>query len=186
MEMSSDRPELSRWIKAGAIGKAGLEFEIDANEDECAAVALRLGVVAVPKLYAKLEVKRWRRSGARVSAQVTGSLVRRCVVTLEEFTVPVDEDFEVKFADPADDIAMVPTDGELVLDPGSDEPPEILVNGGFDAGEVVVEQLVLGLDPYPRRPGAEFGEVRETPEKSSPFEVLSSLKDPESDPESGA
>jgi hypothetical protein len=174
--MTEARPELSRIVRANEIGKAGLEFTLEANESERAAIADRLGVVSVDALKADVTVKRWRRTGARMIAEVTGAMTRRCVVSLDDFVSPIEERFEVRYADPSDDIAMAETEGELVLDPDSEEPPEILEHGAFDAGEAVLQQLVLTLDPYPRKPGTEFADVRENPEKPSPFAVLEGLK----------
>jgi len=174
--VSAPKPELSRPIRVNDIGKAGLEFTIEADEGERAAVAERLDVVRVEALKAEITVKRWRRTGARLTSEVTGSMTRRCVVTLDDFEVPIAERFEVRYADPSDEIAMGETEGELFLDPDSDEPPEILEGGAFDAGEAVVQQLVLGLDPYPRKPGVEFAEIHDEPQKTSPFAILSGLK----------
>jgi len=181
--VTDPKPELSRPIRANEISKAGLELTIEADEAERAAIAKRLGVLGMKALKAEITVKRWRRTGARLIVDVTGSMTRRCVVSLEPFDVPIEEHFEVRYADPSDDIAMFPTEGELVFDPESEEPPEVLEHGTLDAGEAVVQQLVLGLDPYPRKPGAQFAEVKESPEKTSPFAVLSSLKEGAKDPE---
>lgn len=183
--MTETKPEFSRPVRVGEVGKGGLEYTIEADAAECEAVARRLGVVAVEELRADLVVKRWRRMGARLNAHITGQMTRRCVVTLEDFVVPIDEQIEVRYADPADEIAMGDTDGELILEPGSEEPPEVLERGGFDAGEAVVQHLVLGLDPYPRKPGAQFADVNEKVEKPSPFAVLSVLKNDEKDGDSG-
>ena len=174
--MTAPEPEFSHPVRVNEIGKAGLEFTIEADEAERAAIAERLGVESVDLLKADIVAKRWRRTGARMIADVEARITRRCVVSLEEFEVPVSERFEVLYADPADDIAMVPSEGELVLDPISAEPPEILEGGAFDAGEGVVQHLVLGLDPYPRKPGVEFAEIVQEPQKPSPFAVLSGLK----------
>jgi len=168
--------ELSRPVRANEIPKAGLEIDIEASLEERDAIAKRLGVDAVSKLSAEVTVKRWRRTGARLMAKVRANLTRTCVVTLEPFDIAIDETVESRYADPGDDIAMAATDGELFLDPNSDEPPEILEDGVLDAGEAVVQHLVLGLDPYPRKPGVEFDEIHEEPQKSSPFAVLSGLK----------
>jgi len=183
--MTESALELSRPIRMGEIGKGGLEFEIVADEFERAAIAARLGVEAVADLKGRVIVKRWRRSGARLTAEVSGKMTRLCVVSLEPFEVPFCEEFDVRFADPADDIAMRAGEGELILDPDSDEPPEILESGAFDAGEIILQQLVLGLDPYPRKSGVEFEEIKETTEESSPFAALKDLKSGASGTENG-
>ena len=60
-----------------------------------------------------------------------------------------------------------------------DESPEPLVGGVIDIGEAVTQQLVLALDPYPRKPGAVPPAPMEgdtgLPE-NGPFAALSALK----------
>ncbi|MDP2117169.1 MAG: DUF177 domain-containing protein, partial [Brevundimonas sp.] len=48
-------------------------------------------------------------------------------------------------------------------------------NGQIDLGQYAVEQLALRLDPFPRKPGAEFVQPPE-PVEISPFAVLKRLK----------
>jgi hypothetical protein len=61
--------------------------------------------------------------------------------------------------------------------------PEPIVNGFIDLGMVASEFMFLGLDPYPRKPGAEFvpPEIVEDPEEH-PFAALKALKDAEQAP----
>ena len=40
------------------------------------------------------------------------------------------------------------------------EPPDEIVNGQIDLGAITAEFLVLGLDPYPRKPGVDFSPGR--------------------------
>ena len=80
------------------------------------------------------------------------------------------------------------TDGELTgpdrdmasdadIAPDEDDMPECLEGDEIDMGEIVVEHLGLGLDPYPRCSGVEFtAEDDEDPAKTSPFAVLRDLK----------
>jgi uncharacterized metal-binding protein YceD (DUF177 family) len=56
-----------------------------------------------------------------------------------------------------------------------DETPDIVEDGQIDLGQYVVEQLALRLDPFPRKPGAEFVQPPE-PAEISPFAVLKSLR----------
>ena len=41
----------------------------------------------------------------------------------------------------------------------AEDPPEPIVNGAIDLGALAAEFLMLGLDPYPRKPGAVFEPV---------------------------
>jgi len=50
---------------------------------------------------------------------------------------------------------------------------------GIDLGELVVQELAVALDPYPRAPGAEVPEAYRPPEveeESGPFAALKVLK----------
>ena len=45
---------------------------------------------------------------------------------------------------------------ELLNEMHDYEPPDEIVNGQIDLGALTAEFLVLGLDPYPRKPGVDF------------------------------
>jgi uncharacterized metal-binding protein YceD (DUF177 family) len=55
------------------------------------------------------------------------------------------------------------------------DPPDLIEDGIIDLGGYVVEHLALELDPFPRKPGAEFTPPETDPEPS-PFAVLARLK----------
>ena len=59
-----------------------------------------------------------------------------------------------------------------------DEPPEPLVGGTVDLGAVAAEFLILGIDPYPRKDGAEFAAPRADLAGEHPFAALAALKKP--------
>jgi hypothetical protein len=64
-----------------------------------------------------------------------------------------------------------------VLDTDQEEGPEEIDSLHLDLAPPALEEFVLSLDPYPRRPGVEFAPespVSEPPE--SPFAVLKGLK----------
>ena len=64
------------------------------------------------------------------------------------------------------------------------EPPEPLVGGTIDLGAVAVEFLMLGIDPYPRKEGAEFAAPSADLEGAHPFAALAALKKPPDAPRS--
>ena len=74
-------------------------------------------------------------------------------------------------------LGLQPVD-EVLIDLDAEDPPEPVVDGGVDIGEVVTEHLALALDPYPRREGARMrvGDWAGSEGDSSPFAVLKSLK----------
>jgi hypothetical protein len=84
------------------------------------------------------------------------------------------------------DIAFVPRDVlELPRSGTEDEleprevkwdDPEPLVDGKIDLGALATEFLILGLDPYPRKPGAVFDPPPEERSGDGPFAGLAKLK----------
>ena len=55
-------------------------------------------------------------------------------------------------------------------------PPDVLESDEIDLAHYLVEQLVLDLDPFPRKPGVEF-DYKPAVTEESPFAVLKRLKD---------
>ncbi len=180
--MTKPALEFSRPVLVNKLSEAGLEFTLEANAEEREALAARLGLVSLEALGADVTVTRWRKGGAHLIAHLHGKMIRRCDVSLEDFEVPIDEVADVRYVAPKDQIGGTFIDGELILDPESEDIPEVLEDERFDAGETIVQQLVLSLDPYPRKPGVEFEEIQESQEKTSPFAVLSNLKGAKEDP----
>ena len=66
-------------------------------------------------------------------------------------------------------------DSEEIIITLDDESPDLIENGQIDLGQYAVEQLALRLDPFPRKPGAEFVQPPE-PAEISPFAVLKQLR----------
>jgi hypothetical protein len=63
---------------------------------------------------------------------------------------------------------------------GADEPSagetEPLIGGSVDLGALATEFLILGLDPYPRKPGAIFQPPMDLEPEEGPFAALAALK----------
>ncbi len=94
-----------------------------------------------------------------------------CVVTLEPFAQTMREPVELAFAP-----AAVAHEEELEVEFSSEDPPEPIENGEIDAGAVACEFFALALDPYPRKPGAEFNSAEPADATASPFAALAALK----------
>jgi hypothetical protein len=71
--------------------------------------------------------------------------------------------------------AAAPTAGTVLSPDGTPEPPESLVGGIVDLGAVATEFLLLGIDPYPRKPGAVFTAPAAESASEHPFAALSAL-----------
>lgn len=174
---------LERPLKVTEVPPEGLDIGIVASDAERDALARLNALVAVPALEAKLRVRRWRGDGLAVEGELRAIVRQICVLTVEEFDAEILTPVEVRFAperpaaparrargarrdDAGDEAALT-----VRLD---DDPPDPLVGGGIDLGAVVSEFLTLALDPYPRKPGAQFVEpapADDAPE-ASPFVLL--------------
>ncbi len=183
---SDGPPPFSRPLAVASVGEAGMRLKWPASEAECAALAELDGLVALRDLLVEAEASRRGKEGLYVKGRVTAIVTQTCVVTLEPFETKVNEAFEVEFAPQAEaDAAYARAMAELeaaqdkaaVLAEQRD-PPDPIVNGKVDIGALAIEFLTLGLDAYPRSPGARFEDVAETAkdEKISPFSALAGLK----------
>ena len=108
-------------------------------------------------------------SGWRLDGRVTADAVQTCGLTLEPLPVDVDRRFSIQLVEAkpeeTDEI-------EVTLD---EEDADVIEDGKIDLGQYAIEQLVLSLDPFPRKPGAEFVQPEE-PAEISPFAALKALK----------
>lgn len=107
--------------------------------------------------------------GWRLSGRVRASLAQTCGITLESLPVEIDAPFTISLAE------AVEEDPEEIVITLDDESPDPVEGGQVDLGQYAVEQLALRLDPFPRKPGAEFVQPPE-PAEISPFAVLKTLR----------
>ena len=57
------------------------------------------------------------------------------------------------------------------------DPPEPIEGGVIDLGRLATDALLLGIDPYPRKPDAVFDHETTPPDpKDHPFAALQALK----------
>ena len=168
----TDHP-LSRLVEMRRLPTDGLELDVVATPEERAALAAAIDIPAIERLEARLAVTAIR-GGARVRGHVSASVVQVCVVSLDPFEAPVEEDIDVRFSR---HVRAAPG-AEIDLTAEPDDAPEPLEGDVVDVGAVVAEHLALGLDPYPRKPGVQFEEIvdaaGDAPEPS-PFAGLSGL-----------
>lgn len=141
-------PELHRPVALGQIGPAGLEREVTATPQECAAIARRLLIPAVSRLACRYRLAQQPGGVVVADGTLAAQVTRECVVSLDEFETELAETFRVRFV-PEDqyDAEADPLDLEA-----DDEIP--YAGAHLDLGEAAVEQLALALDPYPRKPDA--------------------------------
>lgn len=165
--MSAPPALWSEPVRLNQIG-AGLDRSLVADAAVRARIAKAFGLSSLDSLAADLDLAPSPR-GWTLKGRLRAELAQTCGVTLEPLPMTVDDAFSITLAEQAPD-----TDGEIVVSL-DDEVPDLIEDGRIDLGQYVVEQLALHLDPFPRKPGAEFVQPAE-PAEISPFAVLQGLK----------
>lgn len=162
---------LSRPVRIEGVGAAGSKLKVSPRPEELRALADANGLQSVERLEAELDLVREGRSTLRVRGRLEADVVYSCVVTLEAVPGHVSEEIDVRFRDgPSFDAPG----GEVSME--ADDPPEPAPGGMADVGAIVAEFLSLGLDPYPRSPGANLDDIAPRPSRESPFAALQQLK----------
>jgi len=170
--MSANRP-WSVPVRLDEIPETGLHLEIEADAAVRAAVATAAGVNEMPQLTAVFDVARHGRDGLHVVGTVSARVRQTCVVTLEPVENEIAEPIDLVFVPPS---ALGPLAHEVNLGIEPIEPPEALIDGVADVGAAATEFLMLGIDPYPRKPGAVFEPPQTADAGSRPFAALAALR----------
>jgi hypothetical protein len=172
-------PPLSRRLAVAEVPPEGLDVDIRATPAECAALAQHNALPAVHSLQAELRARQRRGSGLEIEGELRARLRQTCVTTLEEFDSELVEPIQMRFAPPRGEALRGRRRDEETTEITLDEdPPDPLIGGVVDLGAVVSEFFTLALDPYPRKPGANFVEPQpgDGAQAVSPFATLGRLK----------
>lgn len=167
------RPPWRAPVAVHAVPEAGRHVELVADDDTRAAVAQSTGLRTLPRLEASFDLSRYGRDGLHVVGRVFATVGQTCVVTLEPIESEVNEPVDLLF-EPAIDSEM--RSDVIASKRADDDAPEPLVGGVVDLGVVATEFLVLGIDPHPRKPGAEFAAPATGDDSANPFAALAALK----------
>lgn len=160
---------LSESLRINEIG-LGVSRRIQPDEAQRRRIARSLDLISLDAFDADLHVEP-AREGWRLSGRLQAEAVQACGITLEPLPVTIDETFAVNLVESAP-VANDEGEIEISID---DDAPDVIENGRIDLGQYALEQLVLSLDPFPRKPGAEFVQPPE-PVEISPFAVLKQFK----------
>ena len=168
--------EFHRLVSVRKVTEGGLVQSVAATADELAKIAEFLELVRVDALRGDVTLNRWRAKGLRLTGRLQAEVTQTCVVTLEPVSARVDAEFERKFL-PEGLLASRRNESDVFVDPIAADPPELLGHD-LDLGEILVEELSLNLDPYPRKGGVAFDTVAAEAgvKRDSPFAALAKLK----------
>jgi uncharacterized metal-binding protein YceD (DUF177 family) len=146
----------------------GVKRTLEPDAATRARIVTALDLASLDSFIAEMELAP-SPGGWRLSGRVRASLAQTCGITLEPLPLEIDAPFVLTLAE-----AVEEESDEIVITM-DDESPDLIENGQIDLGQYAVEQLALRLDPFPRKPGAEFVQPPE-PAEISPFAVLKQLR----------
>jgi uncharacterized metal-binding protein YceD (DUF177 family) len=173
-KISSPQP-WSVPLAVQAVPPEGQQLHLAADAHARAAVARLAGVREIGRLEADVSVLPHGSAGLHVTGQVSALVGQTCVVTLEPMQSEVEEAIDVLYL--SNPPKRTPADGSGEEDGTlGDERIETLAGDTIDLGAIATEFLILGIDPYPRKPGAEFTPPAAGESSSHPFAALAALK----------
>lgn len=171
--------EFERSFAVAELEGKRTEVDLRATDEECAALAGRFGVEAIRNLTAHLVLTPFA-SGNKVALKATFSadVEQSSVVSLEPVASHPEGEILAEFVP---DAFSDEEDVEFTVD--DDEPPEPIVAGRIEVGELIAQHLGLAIDPFPRKPGEVFEGLSAGPQegetpKNNPFVALAGLKKP--------
>jgi uncharacterized metal-binding protein YceD (DUF177 family) len=169
---NSDKLPAPPWqvpVAVDDVPETGQHFDLVADAGVRAAAARLAGLRDLPRLAARFDVKRHDAGGLHVTGVVSATVGQNCVVTLEPLTNEVEEAIDLVFVP-----KEPPSQEEAETEPRDVKwgDPEPLIGGIVDLGALVTEFLILGFDPYPRKPDAVFEPPQSLTAEEGPFAAL--------------
>ena len=129
---------------------AATTVSLSATGEERAALARRFGLMVLTRFDVEAVL---RKVGETVRAEIalSADVVQACVVTLEPVSATIEDNLIATF-----DPRVAEAEREVEVSIAAEDPPEPMRDGAIELGEVASEALGLALDPYPRKPDANF------------------------------
>jgi uncharacterized metal-binding protein YceD (DUF177 family) len=157
------------------VPETGQHFDLVADPSMRAAVARLARLRDLLRLNASFDVARLGSSGLHVTGRVSATVGQNCVVTLEPLENEVMEAVDLKFLPQRAPEHASDGEAETKRPERKWDGPEPLVGGAVDLGALATEFLILGLDPYPRKPDTIFQPPQEEKHDPGPFAALAKL-----------
>ena len=162
------------------LGNAGDAVRFEAGEEERGAIAALAGVQSLSRFAVQVGLEKLSPSRFGLNYRLDAEVTQACVVTLEPVVSNIATAFRRELHLAGGRRTVAPQPGEIDLsgpDPGAADEPEEIESLHYDLAAPALEEFLLALDPYPRRPGAAFAAGEEGKLRiESPFAVLKSLK----------
>lgn len=165
-------------LSVAQIPDTGLHRDIEAGKAVREAMAELAGLREILSANASLDVTPQSGGRVHVTGRVRARIGQTCVVSLDPIENDLDEAIDLIFAPPE----QIPELADLVDEAAESEadipdPPEPIENGMIDLGRLATDALLLGIDPYPRKPDAVFDVPVVPPDpEDHPFAALKALQ----------
>jgi uncharacterized metal-binding protein YceD (DUF177 family) len=171
---SPAEPVWNHLVTVADIAEEGEDLTLAPDAETRAALARFADVIAVPAFSARLHLQPDGAGGAVVTGELDATVKQNSVVSLEPFDNKVHEEIAIRFA-PEGAASKAPDPDIELYEP---DPTDAVRDGVIDLGAMVSEFLVLGIDPYPRKPGEVFSppEPGAAEKADNPFAALEKLK----------
>ena len=156
---------------------------LEADSDQCAAVALRFDLPAIYSLKADVIMS---DNPIQLRGTMHAQIDQICVATGETIHCSIKEDLAINFLETP---SVDPNDSEVELE---DEDCETIFHNGrdIDIGEAIAQSLYLAIDPFPRIKDADAilakagviseeemtAKLAQEKQDNNPFAALSQLK----------
>ena len=126
------------------------EFQFEASDDECRALAERLGIPVLHHLKVTGGIGRVTAGGdIDLSGHIQAALEQNCSITLEPIREDVNTSFSIRFSDRiSEDTPIGQIDEEL-----GERSFEPMPAGPVDVGEIAAQYLSMAMNPFPRISG---------------------------------
>jgi hypothetical protein len=166
----------SHVVKLHELARGPMQVSLRPDEAVRARIARELKLASLPALSAEITVKPWF-DGAEITGCFKAVVEQVCSVSLDNFEQPLAGELDVRVVPQGSPHSVEEPGQDVELDLDAPDPPDVLKDEAIDLAAYLLEHLALEIDPFPRKPGAEF-EFQPPPEEESPFAVLKALKDP--------
>ena len=143
--------ELSREMSFEDLTSELTEFRFEGSDDECRALAERLGILVLHQVKVTGVVGHVTAGGdIDLSGYIQAVLEQNCSITLEPIREDLKTSFNIRFSDCISEDSPI---GQIEEELG-DRSFEPMPAGPVDIGEIAAQYLSLAINPFPRTSGA--------------------------------
>lgn len=169
---------LDMGVRLSEVPKDGRDYEFDADQVTRQALVAETKLDGVDRLQGKINVRPFR-GGYQAQGKGQATVQQACVVTLEPVTEQVELTFDRIYMPGKQPDMDVAPNAEVFVNLDNEPDQDWFEGDEIDLAPMVLETLLLSLNPYPRKQDAEFADIEEDvrDESESPFAALAALKD---------